>query len=126
MGKKALPNFIFYIDAIAAVQSSAIYIDEKVRHVVNRLKDIPANQSEFTLSDREMEVLKLLVEGHSNDAIAEALFLSKSTIKSHLRRIMTKFEVNVEYKLLWWHCDPNWYSDSLASVGITADWQHHS
>jgi two-component system, NarL family, response regulator LiaR len=58
------------------------------------MKDILANQSEFTLSDREIEVLKLLVEGHSNDAIAEALFLSKSTIKSHLRRIMTKFEVN--------------------------------
>jgi two-component system, NarL family, response regulator LiaR len=82
------------IDAIAAVQSGAIYLDEKVRHVVNRLKDLPANQSEFTLSDREMEVLKLLVEGHSNGAIAETLFLSESTIKAHLRSIMTKFEVN--------------------------------
>jgi two-component system, NarL family, response regulator LiaR len=41
-----------------------------------------------------MEVLKLLVEGQSNGAIAEALFLSESTIKAHLRGIMTKFEVN--------------------------------
>jgi two-component system, NarL family, response regulator LiaR len=82
------------IDAIAAVQSGAIYLDEKVRHVVNRLKEVPTHQSEFTLSDREMEVLKLLVEGHSNGAIAEALFLSESTIKAHLRGIMTKFEVN--------------------------------
>ncbi len=82
------------IDAIAAVQSGAIYLDEKVRHVVNQLKGLPANQSEFVLSDREMEVLKLVVEGHSNGAIAEALFLSESTIKAHLRGIMTKFEVN--------------------------------
>lgn len=82
------------IDAIAAVQSGAIYLDEKVRHVVNRLKEVSTHQSEFTLSDREMEVLKLLVEGHSNGAIAEALFLSESTIKAHLRGIMTKFEVN--------------------------------
>jgi two-component system, NarL family, response regulator LiaR len=82
------------IDAISAVQSGAIYLDEKVRHVVNQLKGVPAHQAEFMLSDREMEVLKLLVEGHSNRAIAEALFLSESTIKAHLRGIMTKFEVN--------------------------------
>ncbi len=82
------------IDAIAAVQSGAIYLDQKVRHVVNQLKGVPADQSEFTLSDREMEVLKLLVAGHSNGEIAEALFLSESTIKAHLRGIMTKFEVN--------------------------------
>jgi two-component system, NarL family, response regulator LiaR len=82
------------IEAIAAVQSGAIYLDEKVRHVVKRLKEAPTHQSEFTLSDREMEVLKLLVEGHSNGAIAEALFLSESTIKAHLRSIMTKFEVS--------------------------------
>jgi two-component system, NarL family, response regulator LiaR len=35
-----------------------------------------------------------LVAGKSNIAIAEALFLSESTIKAHLRSIMTKFEVN--------------------------------
>jgi two-component system, NarL family, response regulator LiaR len=80
------------IDAIAAVQSGALYLDEKVRHVVSQLKEMPA--SSFTLSDREMEVLKLLVEGHTNAAIAQALFLSESTIKAHLRSIMTKFEVN--------------------------------
>jgi two-component system, NarL family, response regulator LiaR len=81
------------VDAIAAVQAGAIYLDEKVRHVVTRLKDLEAT-SEFTLSDREMEVLKLLVEGGSNGSIAESLFLSESTVKAHLRSIMTKFEVN--------------------------------
>jgi two-component system, NarL family, response regulator LiaR len=81
------------VDAIAAVQAGAIYLDEKVRHVVTQLKD-PEATNEFTLSDREMEVLKLLVEGGSNGSIAEALFLSESTVKAHLRSIMTKFEVN--------------------------------
>jgi DNA-binding NarL/FixJ family response regulator len=80
------------IDAIAAVQSGALYLDEKVRHVVHHLKETPTPS--FSLSDREMEVLNLLVQGHSNSAIAEALFLSESTIKAHLRSIMTKFEVN--------------------------------
>jgi two-component system, NarL family, response regulator LiaR len=81
------------VDAIAAVQAGAIYLDEKVRQVVTQLKD-PEATNEFTLSDREMEVLKLLVEGGSNGSIAEALFLSESTVKAHLRSIMTKFEVN--------------------------------
>jgi two-component system, NarL family, response regulator LiaR len=79
------------IDAIAAVQSGALYLDEKIRHVVSQLK---GTSTSFSLSDREMEVLNLLVQGLSNGAIAEALFLSESTIKAHLRSIMTKFQVN--------------------------------
>jgi two-component system, NarL family, response regulator LiaR len=82
------------IDAIAAVQSGAMYLDEKIRHVVQQLPGEPANSPAFDLSDREMQVLKLLVAGQSNGAIAEALFLSESTIKAHLRSIMTQFEVN--------------------------------
>lgn len=80
------------VDAIAAVQSGALYLDQKVRHVVSRLRGTPPPK--FKLSDREMEVLELLVQGQSNGVIAEALFLSESTIKAHLRSIMTKFEVN--------------------------------
>jgi two-component system, NarL family, response regulator LiaR len=82
------------VDAIAAVQVGALYLDEKVRQVVTQLKADPVRSQPFELSDHEMEVLKLLVEGHSNGAIAEALFLSESTIKAHIRSIMTKFEVS--------------------------------
>jgi two-component system, NarL family, response regulator LiaR len=80
------------IEAINAVQLGALYLDERIRHVVSQLKEMP--DESFSLSDREMDVLKLLVEGQSNGAIAEALFLSESTIKAHIRNIMTKFQVN--------------------------------
>ncbi len=46
------------------------------------------------LSEREIEVLKLVVEGLSNAEIAERLILSPETIKSHLRRIMGKLAVS--------------------------------
>jgi DNA-binding NarL/FixJ family response regulator len=82
------------MDAIATVQSGALYLDEKVRHVVSQLREMPNPRVSFNLSDREIEVLNLLVQGMSNSAIAETLFLSESTIKAHLRSIMTKFEVN--------------------------------
>jgi two-component system, NarL family, response regulator LiaR len=45
------------------------------------------------LSDREYEVLSLLVEGQSNIEIATALHLSPSTIKTHIKSIMNKFGV---------------------------------
>jgi two-component system, NarL family, response regulator LiaR len=81
------------VDAIAAVQTGALYLDEKVRQVVNQI-ETKSVEPTFTLSDREMDVLKLLVEGQSNGAIAQTLFVSESTVKAHLRSIMTKFQVN--------------------------------
>jgi DNA-binding NarL/FixJ family response regulator len=41
-----------------------------------------------------MEVLKLIVEGKSNAEIAEDLFLSTNTIKTHVRGIMNKLAVD--------------------------------
>ena len=45
------------------------------------------------LSDREQQVLRLIVEGYSNPQIAADLHLSVSTIKTHIRGIMNKFVV---------------------------------
>jgi DNA-binding NarL/FixJ family response regulator len=45
------------------------------------------------LSGREMEVVRLMAEGRSNRAIAEALFLSEATVKTHLVRIYRKLKV---------------------------------
>lgn len=47
----------------------------------------------FNLSSRETEVLELLAEGFSNQEIAEKLFISLSTVKSHISNIYTKLEV---------------------------------
>jgi len=43
-----------------------------------------------TLSARELEVLRLVAAGRSNDAIARELFVSVATVKSHLAHINTK------------------------------------
>lgn len=47
----------------------------------------------LSLSKREMEVLSYLALGWSDDQLAEKLFVSKSTIKTHLRRIYSKLLV---------------------------------
>lgn len=40
------------------------------------------------LSSRELEVLQLITEGHSNPEIAAALHLSPNTVKTHVRSII--------------------------------------
>ncbi len=45
---------------------------------------------EFGLSEREMDVLRLMAEGLSNQEIAEKLFVSRNTIKTHSSRIFSK------------------------------------
>lgn len=47
-----------------------------------------------TLSQRELDVLKLVVEGLSNQEIAERLVVSVETIKTHMRHIMEKLAVS--------------------------------
>jgi DNA-binding NarL/FixJ family response regulator len=42
------------------------------------------------LSERELEVLQLLVEGKSNPQIGEALFVTASTAKAHVSKILEK------------------------------------
>jgi LuxR family maltose regulon positive regulatory protein len=46
------------------------------------------------LSTRETEVLQLVASGLSNSAIAETLFISEETVKTHLRRIFEKLNVS--------------------------------
>jgi len=48
---------------------------------------------EFELSDREAEVLKFIAHGYKNSEIAEKLFVSQNTIKTHIKNIYLKLDV---------------------------------
>jgi DNA-binding CsgD family transcriptional regulator len=48
---------------------------------------------ELELSDREMEVLRCIANGDSNQGIADQLFVSESTIKTHVSNIFIKLDV---------------------------------
>lgn len=44
----------------------------------------------YTLTERELEVLQLIVEGCSNAIIAERLYITVGTVKTHVRNILNK------------------------------------
>lgn len=50
------------------------------------------------LTKRELEVLKLISDGASNEEIAQSLFISISTVKSHVLNLFTKLDVNSRSK----------------------------
>ena len=51
-------------------------------------------RQDFELSVREQDVLELLVEGYSYKLIADKLFISLDTVRSHIKRIYEKLRVN--------------------------------
>ncbi len=46
------------------------------------------------ISEREGDVLTLLAAGHSNQEIADHLFISPNTVKTHLHKLYQKLEVS--------------------------------
>jgi len=63
---------------------------------VHRNENFELNTSlvaQLELSKRELEILGLLAQGHSNQEIATALFVSLSTVKTHLQNIFGKLDV---------------------------------
>jgi two-component system, NarL family, response regulator LiaR len=83
------------VTAIGAAQEGAVYLDPQIaRRVIEHLKPPTTTTPIGQLSARELDVLKLMVEGYSNPEIANALYLSPNTVKTHIRGIMNKLAVD--------------------------------
>jgi two-component system, NarL family, response regulator LiaR len=83
------------IAAISAAQEGATYLDPQIaRRVIDHLKPPSTAAPVGQLSQRELEVLRLMVEGYSNPEIAAELYLSPNTVKTHIRGIMNKLAVD--------------------------------
>lgn len=65
-----------------------VYINQKEGFCINELE-----LNKLNLSNRELEVLQLVAKGHSNATIADELFLTISTVKTHVSNLFIKMEV---------------------------------
>lgn len=84
--KDAKPNGL--LNAIRVVHSGQKYVPPEVgAKLVQRM-------SNPELSERELEVLRSMAQGMSNQEIGTVLNISESTVKSHVNRILNKLGVN--------------------------------
>lgn len=56
--------------------------------------------ADFALSSRETEVMELIARGYTGPAIAEMLFISENTMRTHNKRIYVKLDVHKKRELL--------------------------
>ncbi|MER3432501.1 MAG: DNA-binding response regulator [Leptolyngbya sp. ERB_1_1] len=102
------------VDALRVTQEGHSWIDPAIARVVLRQTQSNAIQNEalmeaqqqvaitaiepeynqiieaYPLTERELEVLQLIVDGCSNAAIAEKLYITVGTVKTHVRNILNK------------------------------------
>ncbi len=85
--------------AIRAAGRGEIYLSPAISEIV--VTDLMTGQADLStaspfdqLSSREREVLKLIAEGATNKAIAEAMNISVKTVEKHRTNLMTKLNVH--------------------------------
>lgn len=77
----------------AAVRAAAAGESALAPVIASRLLD-RMRAPRVSLSSREIEVLELVAAGRSNSEVAEQLFVSETTVKSHLAHIFSKLDVS--------------------------------
>ena len=76
-------------DALLAPQVTRLLIEEVARRPTPLAGTIPGLDR---LTEREVEVLRLMARGMSNAEIATSLYLGEATVKTHVGRVLTKLD----------------------------------
>jgi DNA-binding NarL/FixJ family response regulator len=77
--------------ALTTVAEGGTYVDPRLHPALLSRR---ATQTQKALSKREREIMDLLAQGLTGEQVAERLFLSPETIKTHIRNAMGKLEAN--------------------------------
>jgi len=79
------------IQALEAVMAGKSYFSQELLvNILDQKRQQELNTNAVKLSNRELEVLKLICDGYSNAEIAEALFISQRTVDRHRSNLLSK------------------------------------
>lgn len=82
-------------EALQSIYNGGAFMSPDIaRKVTDYFNPIRTSKIKDPLTDREDQVLKAIEEGLTNKAIAERLSISIETVKSHVKKIYQKLEVN--------------------------------
>jgi len=73
---------------------NSVLSPEVTARVLQAVRRSQTDRNRGLLSEREVEVLKCLARGQTTAQIASVLFISENTVKTHIRHILEKMEVN--------------------------------
>ena len=107
------------LDGIQKIRKGQMYFSEKVTsQVLNRMmngQDTDSESPVSSLSDRELEVVALVAQGHTNQQVADRLFLSVKTIETHRAHIKTKLNLKTATQLVQFCV--RWVEDARRAAG---------
>lgn len=87
---KTVEEGVFWMDLKSAKAAFSILPSPKIEEIENFYED---KELKNTLTQRELEVLKLMAQGKTNSQIASEIIVSTNTAKAHVGNILSKLEV---------------------------------
>jgi two-component system invasion response regulator UvrY len=92
--------------AVKQVLTGRMYVTASVgEYIAGNLIQNPARSGHHALSERELEVLILLAEGHSVRHIAQSLALSMKTVSTYRARLLDKLQLTTTAELIRYALD---------------------
>lgn len=92
------------VEAIRVVRNGEIWLPrDKMSSIMDRIISVVGRDLKERTMDQltptEFQVLRLIGQGKSNDEIAENMFISKNTVRSHIKSIYSKFDTHSRLQL---------------------------
>ena len=75
------------ISALKQVEKGEMFIPAHIARGMNTMSKHAIENTQSSLSERQIEILKMVQAGLSNAGIASVLYISEATVKSHLQRV---------------------------------------
>lgn len=82
------------VDALEKIAGGGIYFSDEVLDELQRTSQRKKQKEEAHLTDREVEIIRLIEKEFNNKLIAETLFISERTVETHRKNIFRKTNTN--------------------------------
>ena len=74
--------------------SRILALYEPYRKAIEQMNSELSPEEKPTLAEREIEIAQLAAEGFSNKQIGERLFITQNTVKTQMKRVFEKLDIN--------------------------------
>ncbi|NLV74642.1 MAG: response regulator transcription factor, partial [Chloroflexi bacterium] len=86
-------NIDSLFQSIQTVMAGNMVLDSEVIKDIKLLNQERKSIEDFDITERELDVIKLLAEGMNNKEIAQSLFLSEGTVRNYVSNLLDKLDL---------------------------------